>query len=385
MKNSAHAKLFEKTQLLRREYNLPATSDERVVQDYRCTLNGATSGKLYITQLALYFYRASDAPSLRLPFRSVATTEAAGKTLTVESVDGTIRAVFSSFTSVGKRDEAAALLRHLSTVPFALRDRHTTKSGASGEDEEGEISHLVDVDSGARAGKRAEDALYSGAATLEELARQREVVAGMRDNLYRMEDDLADANRHLRGIESVGGAIANKMSKPAQRGTMLVGARASVAYRSEQELKQDELPVTEKAIWKKNDDSLQLAICVMDSKGLIVKDELGQLVLGKSQYENIAGVTMRARPLHCDVTFVNGAERMRICSSELQGIVNELAIRCKGRLQVFFFFFFFLSSERLFLSRMRLCLSTESARCVAPRQTESTATCRAKRYEEDSK
>ncbi len=270
MKNSAHAKLFDKTQLVRRSFNLPASSDERVVQDYRCTLNGATSGKLYITQLALYFFRSSDTPSLRLPFRSVATAEAAGKTLAVESVDGTVRAVFSSFTSVGKRDEALVLARHLSTVPFAPRERQGTRGGPE-EAEEGAISELVDVESGGRAAKRAEEALYSGAATLEELARQREVVAGMRDNLYRMEDDLAAANRHLRGIESVGGALANKMSKPAQRGTMLVGARASVAFRSEQELKQDELPVAEKAVWKKPDDSLQLAVCVMDSKGLVVK------------------------------------------------------------------------------------------------------------------
>ncbi len=333
MKNSAHAKLFEKTQLVRREYNLPASSDERVVQDYRCSLNGATSGKVYITQHALYFFRSADAPSLRLPFRSVATAEAAGKTLVVESVDGTVRAVLSSFTSVAKRDEALVLVQHFSTVPYAVRERQVRSEAL-----EGEASSLVDIESGARAAKRAEDSMYMAAATLEELARQREVVAGMRDNLYRMEDDLEDANRHLRGIESIGGALANKMTSPRQpRGKSLIGVKSTVSFRSEEEQKQDEQPVLEKAIWKKSDDSLQAAVCVMDARGLVVKDELQQQVLAKLPYEEMIGVTMRARPLHCDLTHgKGGGERIRLCSSELQAIVNELALRCKGKLQVVF-------------------------------------------------
>ena len=57
---------------------------------------------------------------------------------------------------------------------------------------EGEISHLVDIEAGARAVGKANIALETGAATLEELARQKEVVAGMRDNLYRMEDELGN-------------------------------------------------------------------------------------------------------------------------------------------------------------------------------------------------
>jgi hypothetical protein len=123
MRNTAHAKLYEKTLLLRTQFNLPSVSDERVVQDYRCSLNGTTSGKIFITQYSLFFFKAADKPSLRLSMRSVATVETRDKTLVVESMDGMITAVFSGFTSVGKRDEAYALLHHFHTVPYAVRQK----------------------------------------------------------------------------------------------------------------------------------------------------------------------------------------------------------------------------------------------------------------------
>ncbi len=194
MRNNAHAKLYEKTTLLRSEFNLPAGSDEKVVQDYRCSLSSSsssasTSGKIYITQYGLFFFKASDKPSLRLSMRSVATVEARDKTLVVESMDGTVTAVFSGFTSIGKRDEAYALLHHFHTTPYAVRQRQIPPQEKIGE---GEISHLVDIEAGARAVGKANIALETGAATLEELARQKEVIAGMRDNLYRMEDELGN-------------------------------------------------------------------------------------------------------------------------------------------------------------------------------------------------
>lgn len=118
-------------------------------------------------------------------------------------------------------------------------------------------------------------------------------------------------------------------------GSRLVGAsRMSVMTRSEQEIKADAVVVQEEAIWKKPDDSLQPCVCVMDGTGLIVRDAAGE-VLAKVRYDEIRGVTMRARPLHCDVYYGNG-DRYRLCSWQLQGIVNELSLRSRGRIKVEF-------------------------------------------------
>ena len=156
------------------------------------------------------------------------------------------------------------------------------------------------------------------------------------------------------------GSLANKMTSgnkgPSHRGSRLVGARATVAFH---EVREEE-NVVEKAVFKRPDDSLQPCVCTMDNKGLIVRDETQQQLLARLAYDDMTGVVMRARPLHCDIklrmrwqeekkyvfSFISlkkkknifrfGSDRLRLCSSELQGIVNELVLRCKGKLDVSF-------------------------------------------------
>ena len=76
------------------------------------------------------------------------------------------------------------------------------------------VSVLVDVESGQRAMQRAQQAEAAGANTLMELERQREVIEGMQSDLDKMDEDLDMADRHIRGVESVGGSLLNKMTSP---------------------------------------------------------------------------------------------------------------------------------------------------------------------------
>ena len=75
-----------------------------------------------------------------------------------------------------------------------------------------DLSGMVDVGSSERALAAAYKARDTGSHTLGELARQREVLHEAEKGLDDINHNMDMANRHMRGIESVGGAFANKVT-----------------------------------------------------------------------------------------------------------------------------------------------------------------------------
>merc|ERR1712000_126416 len=71
----------------------------------------------------------------------------------------------------------------------------------------------VDVASARRGVQKMYQARDMGLATLDELDRQREVIHGIDQRLENINADLDHNERHLRGIESIAGALANKATK----------------------------------------------------------------------------------------------------------------------------------------------------------------------------
>lgn len=337
--NSGHSKLQGKSELLRREFNLPSSADERVLQDYRCTLAGTGSGKLYITPNALFFFR-SPQHLLHVPLRHVHTVTATDKGLELQ---GRTCAHLHSFWSLQKRDEALHLAQHLLKHPFTLlspennnnnnssflgnNNNNNNNSSYSGNNNSSfsvssdvdfavdtqplDASVLratavprvqVDTSAGQRALQSAHRAQELGVATLVELDRQAGVVANMRDATVRMDADLDAANRHLRGIESIGGAIANKMSADK---TSPTPPRKLMTNRMSQSVTPPSIARAPECVfeivYKHDNDSLTLGKITFAEKEFTLTD--GGQIKETLTYDQVDSIVCRARPLHCDLIF----------------------------------------------------------------------------------
>lgn len=190
-------------------------------------------------------------------------------------------------------------------------------------------SPLVDVTSGQAALSKAYQAQETGAATLAELDRQAQVLDSMQGGLDRINNHVDVANRELRAIESVGGALANKLTaEPTARPSRLLGSRASVGPNSGQ-LSVAPKPVTIAVVWKHKNDSLepaQVRLTVDSCEAESMLEERRHL--DRWLYDNVDSVTVRSRCLHVDITFRDGRERVRVATAHIQRLVNELALRC---------------------------------------------------------
>lgn len=108
-------KLQEKTDYVRREFNLPDSED--VIQDYFC-LWGATKGRLYITGNHLCWASSITSTTEKIPFRKVTLIKAAktfglvGSAIDISTAGDTYH--FSSFVH---REETLNLLMHLWRYP----------------------------------------------------------------------------------------------------------------------------------------------------------------------------------------------------------------------------------------------------------------------------
>jgi hypothetical protein len=176
-----------------------------------------------------------------------------------------------------------------------------------------------------------------GVATLEELDRQREVVHGMDQRLENMTADLKHNERHLRGIESIGGAIANKATKDKTKRNDLV-----FVSREEKIMQVQKRDAEVEVLFKFANDKLVPALLIFKEK-VFVCAEAGnktKLIMTGAQWEytEVKMVLLRARHQHLDVWFKTGGKekRIRMMTSHVQWTTNEFALRCRAVLFSFF-------------------------------------------------
>jgi hypothetical protein len=171
-----------------------------------------------------------------------------------------------------------------------------------------------------------------GLATLEELDRQREVVHGMDQRLENMSADLKHNERHLRGIESIGGAIANKATKDKTK-------RNDLVYESREEriMQIQKRDAEVDVLYKFANDKLVPALLIFKEKVFVCAEAANKTKLvavgAQWEYAEVKMVLLRARHQHLDVWFKSGGKekRIRVMTAHVQWITNEFALRCKRK------------------------------------------------------
>lgn len=168
-----------------------------------------------------------------------------------------------------------------------------------------------------------------GGATMNELSYQAEVIDLIERDVENIHNNLDKANRLVRGIESVGGSVANAFSGDKHSGRDVhFKDRTLVSSRIE-------MPVDISILWKlSNDDLVPAIIRFTGDKVSIIQQ--GPKKTEKDQhyaYESMESLWVRARPLHVDVRFRDKKiNRFRFMSSYVQSVVNEFCLRAKPKI-----------------------------------------------------
>ncbi len=334
-----------------------------MIQVYGCTRKGI--GKMYITQNHIGFYASLPKCVETFPFRKVAKIEKVKVAAILIVLEDGTNYEFGSFT---QRDECYAILKHLLDNPpaymlvdtkkdvapksprisgelgsvfffFFKKKKKKVNDGTMGtlpmDDEQAQATEQrgkVDKESARRGVAKMNQAKQMGVATLEELDRQREVVHGMDQRLENMTADLKHNERHLRGIESIGGAIANKATKDKTKRKDLV-----FESREEKIMQVQKRDAEVEVLFKFANDKLVPALLIFKEK-VFVCAEAGnktKLVMTGAQWEysEVKMILLRARHQHLDVWFKTGGKekRIRMMTSHVQWVTNEFALRCKAQ------------------------------------------------------
>eukprot|EP00026_Physarum_polycephalum_P001563 Phypoly_transcript_01565.p1 GENE.Phypoly_transcript_01565~~Phypoly_transcript_01565.p1 ORF type:complete len:546 (-),score=84.07 Phypoly_transcript_01565:1662-3230(-) len=188
----------------------------------------------------------------------------------------------------------------------------------------------VDVETSRNALRIAMETRDIGAATMSELSYQAEVIDLIERDVENIHNNLDKANRLVRGIESVGGTIANAFSSEKKTGRDVQFVDRTLVS------KRIEVPVDIQILLKLKNDDLVPASLRFTAETFSVVNTQGPKRPEKDirfQYENIESLWVRARPLHLDVRFKDKkVPRFRLMSSYVQSIVNEFCLRAKPKI-----------------------------------------------------
>ncbi len=193
----------------------------------------------------------------------------------------------------------------------------------------------VDKESARRGVAKMNQARDMGLATLEELDRQRELVHGIDQRLENMNADMDHNERHLRGIESIGGAIANKATRDKTKHNNL---KFESREQKIEGVKKRDAEV--EVLFKFANDKLMPALLIFKEKVFVCADAANKTKLvdkgAQWEYNEVKMILLRARHQHLDVWFKTGGKerRIRLMSAHVQWITNEMALRVGTELEV---------------------------------------------------
>eukprot|EP01087_Luapelamoeba_hula_P010866 TRINITY_DN2898_c0_g1_i1.p1 TRINITY_DN2898_c0_g1~~TRINITY_DN2898_c0_g1_i1.p1 ORF type:complete len:409 (+),score=67.66 TRINITY_DN2898_c0_g1_i1:471-1697(+) len=177
----------------------------------------------------------------------------------------------------------------------------------------------VDVGASENALRLAYQTRDMGADTMLELEYQGQQIDRIENKIESIHNNLDKGERLVRGIESLGGHILNGMTSQKLGKRPEAGSRELTWARKRPD--KVEVPI----LLKHSNDLLTPATLVFEDTTFLVSQP-GVKNPMTWAYDSVDKVIARARPLHVDVRFVK-QERLRIASSFVQAIVNELHFR----------------------------------------------------------
>lgn len=192
--------------------------------------------------------------------------------------------------------------------------------------------YYVDTEASKRALATLNQTKDIATSTIVELQTQGEQLDRIQQSAENIHGHLDQADRYMRGIESVGGAFSNYMSGGADKKVSSISSKDF----SRQKFVNVEVEVLHKI---QNDSLIPAKVLFENDLWSIIERETPALSNSPQKYNynysTITKVIMRARPEHMDVRFNDGS-RVRLMSSFLQILVNEFSLRLLGQLKVDF-------------------------------------------------
>jgi len=167
-----------------------------------------------------------------------------------------------------------------------------------------------------------------GAATMNELSYQAEVIDIIERDVENIHNNLDKANRLVRGMESIGGSISNAFTNEKKTGRDVNFVDRTLVS------KRVDMPADVIILWKLSNDSLVPALLRFTGDHVTAIDTAPKKTEKDFQflYESVDSLAVRARPLHLDFRFKDKrAPRFRLMSSYIQSIVNEFTLRAKSK------------------------------------------------------
>eukprot|EP01102_Stenamoeba_stenopodia_P011307 TRINITY_DN345_c1_g3_i2.p1 TRINITY_DN345_c1_g3~~TRINITY_DN345_c1_g3_i2.p1 ORF type:complete len:531 (+),score=125.41 TRINITY_DN345_c1_g3_i2:236-1828(+) len=363
-------KMKKKTKEVMDCFKLPES--EFSIQDYRCSYRRA--GRMYITPNYVCFWGLGGLVDV-IPFRSIIAIERSygiifntGITITTEG-DQT-----HSITALMHRDETFHILTHLWKHPLSYvhldqkgsvveTDKEAENGNSNGgglpsfggfgkgkgnafgnpfevgaggggsfEQVQNQMLMKADQDASRDALRIAMEAREIGVATLEDLSEQAAIIDRIENDIEQINANLDRGDRYIRGLETFGGALKNAFTN----------AKVKAAHQIDEDRTLDvdrQVPVVDYPILFKNpDDSFTPAIMKLYEDDFeCIAEDTGRS-LRKMTYSEVANIVMRARHLHVDIRFQTAnVPRLRLMSSHLQSITNELVLRTEpGQILVAF-------------------------------------------------
>eukprot|EP01100_Stratorugosa_tubuloviscum_P006112 TRINITY_DN2650_c3_g1_i1.p1 TRINITY_DN2650_c3_g1~~TRINITY_DN2650_c3_g1_i1.p1 ORF type:complete len:498 (+),score=222.53 TRINITY_DN2650_c3_g1_i1:130-1623(+) len=347
-------------------------NDEVVVQDYHCSLKRTfgTQGRVWITYNYICFIPTLGSQIEVIPLKNIVRLDKTsglifGSNIEIHLQNGA-QYTFGSFMH---RDEAFEVLYHLwkhppsyieiapptpasnatpnsqfnmnnSSIPQAsnlnnnssqgfrratknANNQNNQANGLSIDDalEMGQVNR-INTNASREAVQIALEVRQMGVDALNELTNQAEMIDRIEVNVEKIHANLDRGDRYMRGIETVGGAFKNIVSKQK----LFVGSGQqdrTISVERKPEV------VNVEILLKNADDSLTPCLLRFSENEFGCFTHDNQLIKGCSwSYDFIEQLVMRSRPQHMDIRFKQNAPRFRLMSAFLQGITNELVLRC---------------------------------------------------------
>ncbi|EGG17374.1 GRAM domain-containing protein [Cavenderia fasciculata] len=373
--------LKTKSDLVRRTFNYPDT--ESVIQDYSCSLKRGIliPGKIYISANFVSFIPSLGESNESISFRKVNeikkdSTMFIQNTIVFSTAESNV-----AFASLLRRDETYNLIHHLWKHPPMTyepnseedeRMRQFTNSlnssgsgisnssnggrvfgnggsnnssssnigggaqgfnGGNNNNNNGQIQQQrtkVDTESTKQALRIAYETRETGISTMNELSYQAELIDNIERNVENIHGNLDRSDRLLKGMESWGGMISNAMGKDE------TANRERPSHdqvdRSLKVRPRDDPAVDIDILEKLPNDFLQAGYMQFTADKFVVLDGNKKATMnGTYGYDQVEHIVIRARHQHIDFRLTN-KNRIRLCSSYIQNIVNEFVLRSNFKL-----------------------------------------------------
>eukprot|EP00009_Paramoeba_aestuarina_P001202 CAMPEP_0201506554 /NCGR_PEP_ID=MMETSP0161_2-20130828/473_1 /ASSEMBLY_ACC=CAM_ASM_000251 /TAXON_ID=180227 /ORGANISM="Neoparamoeba aestuarina, Strain SoJaBio B1-5/56/2" /LENGTH=395 /DNA_ID=CAMNT_0047900681 /DNA_START=489 /DNA_END=1676 /DNA_ORIENTATION=- len=252
-----------------------------------------------------------------------------------------------TFYSFTRLQETYSLLKHLWQIPpsyTTLFKEEDDEEEDYGEDEIGvkysfakgkekdteKKSYFVNVEGSKKAVGLAEKSRNDTREIAEELDRQGQRLNRIEARVDGIQSNLDVGDRHIRGLKSPVGAIINLVTpnNPKARQNPNIIKREQISYQAWAQNQNVHLDV----LLKLPDGSLVDCALFFEKTHFCIKEKATKQPIPKHTwaYNQMKFLVVRARPFHLDVRFCNTNNptfRLRLMSSKIQAIVNELVLR----------------------------------------------------------